>query len=93
MNTYRIGGSVRDHCLKMSTHIGITEVMGAKLEQEMKVDIILESLPDSFSQLKMNYNMNKLKLALIDLMDELESVERSLVKQESAYHAKCSVIH
>ena len=64
--------------------------MGDKLEREMKVDMILESLPDSFSQFKMNYNMNKLKLTPIDLMHELESAERSLMKQGSSYHAKSS---
>ena len=32
--------------------------------------------------------MNKLKLTPIDLMHKLESVESSLVKQGSAYHAE-----
>ena len=56
----------------------------------MKVDMILESLPDSFNRFKMNYNMNKLKLTPIDLMHEVESAERSFVKQGSANHAKSS---
>ena len=38
----------------------------------------------------MNYNMNKLKLTPIDLMHKLESAERSLMKQESSYHAESS---
>ena len=38
----------------------------------------------------MNYNMNKLKLTPVDLMHKRESVERSLVKQGSAYHAESS---
>ncbi|XP_060674734.1 uncharacterized protein LOC132804413 [Ziziphus jujuba] len=90
MNTRMTGGSVWDHCLKMMAHISTAEVMGAKLEQEMKIDMILESLPDSFSQFKMNYNMNKLKLTPVELMHELESTERSLGKQGSAYHAESS---
>ena len=56
----------------------------------MKIDMILEFLPNSFGQFKMNYNMNKLKLTLVEPMHELESAERSLVKQGSAYHAKSS---
>ena len=34
--------------------------------------------------------MNKLKLTYVDLMHELESAERSVVKQGSAYHAESS---
>ena len=56
----------------------------------MKVHMILESLPNSFSQLKINYNMNKLKLTSIDLMHKLDNAERFLMKQGSAYHAKSS---
>ena len=83
MNTRMAGGNVRDHCLKMMGHISTAEVMGAKMDQEMKIDMILESLPNSFGQFKMNYNMNKLKLTPVELMHELESAERSLVKQRS----------
>ena len=74
----------------MMGHISTAEVMGAKLDQEMKIDLILESLPNSFGQFKLNYNMNKLKLTPIELMHELESAERSLVKQGSDYHAESS---
>ena len=56
----------------------------------MKIDLILESLPNSFGQFKLNYNMNKLKLTPIELMHELESAERSIVKQGSVYHAESS---
>ena len=90
MNTRMTGGNVRDHCLKMMGHISTAEVMGAKLDQEMKIDLILESLPNSFGQFKLNYNMNKLKLTPIELMHELEIAERSLVKQGNAYHAESS---
>ena len=48
MNTSMTGGNVRDHCLKMMGHISTTVVVGAKLDQEMKIDMILESLPYSF---------------------------------------------
>ena len=74
----------------MMGHISTARVMGAKQDQEMKIDMILESLPNNFGQFKMNYNMNKLKLTPNELMHELESAESSLVKQESAYHAESS---
>ena len=62
MNTRMTGGSVRDHCLTMMSYINRAEVIGATLKEEMKIDIILESLPNNFNQFKMNYNMNKLNL-------------------------------
>ena len=91
MNTRMTGGSVRDHYLAMMSHISRVFVTGATLEEEMKIDIILESLPDSFNQFKMNYNMNKLNLTPTQLMHELESAEESLVKPASVHLAEGSV--
>ena len=59
--------------------------MGAKLEEEMQINIILESLPDSFNQFNMNYNINKLKLTPTHLLHEFESAEQSLVKLASVH--------
>lgn len=74
----------------MMSYISCTEVIGAKLEQEMLIDTILNYLYDSFDKFKMAYDMNKLNLTLTELMHELESVERSLVKLGCVYHAKTS---
>ena len=71
MTTRMTGGSVRDHCLKMMSHLTQAEIMGTKLEQKSKIDIILESLPDHYTQFKVNYNMNKLDLTPTELMHEL----------------------
>ena len=91
MNTRMTRGSVRDHCLAMMSHINRAEVMGATLEEEMKIDIILESLSDSFNQFKMNYNMNKLNLTPTQLMHELDSAKKSLVKPASVHFAEGSI--
>ena len=91
MKTRMNGGSVRDHFLLMMSHISQVEVMGATLEEEMKIDIILKSLPDSFNQFKINYNMNKLKLTPTELMHELESAKESLVKLASVHLTEDSV--
>ena len=74
MNTRMTGGSVRDHCLKMMSHLNQAEVLGMKLEQRSQIDFIFESLPDRFTQFKVNYNMNKMDLTptvacLIILLD------------------------
>ena len=45
INTRMTGGRVKDHCLAMISHISRAEVMGAKLQKEMKIDFILQSLP------------------------------------------------
>ena len=37
-------------------------MVGAKLPKEMKVDLILQSLPKYFNQFKVNYNMHKMDL-------------------------------
>ena len=75
----------------MMSHLNRAEMMGATLEEGMKIDIILESLLDSFSQFKMNYNMNKLKLTPTQLMHDLESAGESLVKLASVHLVKGSV--
>ena len=78
INTRMIGGRVKDHCLAMISHISQAEVMGAKLQKEMKIDLILQSLPEHFNQFKVNYNMHKMDLTPVQLMHELQSVEQSL---------------
>ena len=45
INTRMTGGRVKDHCLAMISHISRAEVMGAKLQKEMKIDLIFKSLP------------------------------------------------
>ena len=69
---------MKDHYLAMISHISRAEVMRAKLQKEMKIDLILQSLPKHVNQFKVNYNMHKMDLTPVQLMHELESVEQSL---------------
>ena len=62
INTCITGGRVKDHYLAMISHISRAEVMEAKLQKEMKIDLILQSLPKHFNQFKVNYNMHKMDL-------------------------------
>ena len=41
INIRMTGGLVKDHCLAMISHISRAKVMGAKLQKEMTVDLIL----------------------------------------------------
>jgi len=65
------GTPVRENVLKMIGYLNVLEVLGAEIDGETQVDMILNSLPASFTQYKLNYNMNKLKLSLSELVSSL----------------------
>ena len=83
INSCMTGGRVKDHCLAMISHISRAEVMGAKLQKEMKIYLILQSLPKHLNRFKVNYNMHKMDLTPVQLMHELESAEQSLTEPGS----------
>ena len=91
INTCMTGGRVKDHCLAMISHISRAEVMGAKLQKEMKIDLILQSLSKNFNQFKVNYNMHKMDLSPIQLIHELESAEQSLKEPGRINFTECSI--
>ena len=91
INTRMTSGRVKDHCLAMISHISRAEVMGEKLRKEMKIDLILQSLPKHFNQFKVNYNMHKMDLTPVQLMHELESAEQSLKEPGSINFTEGSV--
>ncbi|XP_057969469.1 uncharacterized protein LOC131158621 [Malania oleifera] len=62
---------VRNHVLKMIGLLNEHEILGAEIDWETQVDIILQSLPDSFKQFFLNYNMSKLSHSLAELIEEL----------------------
>ena len=65
------GSSVREHCLTMISNLNTLEVLGADIDGESQVDMILQSLPESFKEFRLNYNMNKRIYSLSELMNEL----------------------
>ncbi|XP_074576216.1 uncharacterized protein LOC141832654 [Curcuma longa] len=69
------GTPVRDHVLKMIGHLNEIEILGGQMDADTQCDIILQSLPKSFEQFRLNYNMNKLDLTLAGLLTELVSAE------------------
>ncbi|XP_063946437.1 uncharacterized protein LOC135151614, partial [Daucus carota subsp. sativus] len=76
MNTQMAEGTpVRDHVLKMMSHLNEIEILGAELDGETQIDIILMSLPKSFEQFRLNYNMNKRQYSLAELLTELQAAE------------------
>ena len=83
MNTTMVETTlVRDHVLKMIGLLNELEILGAEIDGESHVDIILQSLPDSYKQFFLNYNMNKPQWTLAQLLKELVSAE-GLIKKPS----------
>jgi hypothetical protein len=76
MNTQMAEGTpVRDHVLLMMSHLNEMEVLGADINGETQIDIILMSLPKSFEQFRLNYTMNKRVYSLAELLTELQAAE------------------
>ena len=66
---------VRVHILEVIALLNDMEIMRALIDEETQVDIVLETLSDSFDTFKLNYSMNKLSYNLTELMKELQAVE------------------
>ena len=77
------GSSIQTHVLKMIdliTHVGQLDFT---MHGELSQDLILQSLPDSFSQFVINYHMNKLNISLPELLNMLK-IAKSHFKGEKA---------
>ena len=48
------GTPVRDHVLKMIAHLNELEILGAEIDGESQVNIMLMSLPESFKNFFLN---------------------------------------
>ena len=51
------------------------EILGATIDTQTQVDIILNSLPASFAHFKLNYNINQMNFSMSELMSSLQSAE------------------
>ena len=71
-------GTSREYCLRMISHLNTLEVLGADTDGESQVDIILQSLRESFKEFRLNYNMNKKIYTLSKLMNELVAAKSIL---------------
>jgi hypothetical protein len=66
---------VGPHVLKMIDLIKPLEKLGCKIGKELSQDLILQSLPDSFSQFVVNFNMNKMNTDLHKMLNLLIDYE------------------
>ncbi|XP_017628521.1 uncharacterized protein LOC108471409 [Gossypium arboreum] len=58
------GSPVGPHVLKMIGYIESLFKLGFPLGQELATDVILQSLPDSYNQFVLNFNMNEIDKTL-----------------------------
>ena len=65
------GTPVRELALKMIDFLNELEILGTEIDADSQIDIILQSLPDSFNQFRLNYLMNKKDYTFSELMNEL----------------------
>ncbi|XP_047943044.1 uncharacterized protein LOC125189858 [Salvia hispanica] len=62
----------------------LIEVLGGTIDPESQITIILQSLPPSFQQFKLNFEMNKRDYTLAELLTELQSAEDLMVQAKIA---------
>ena len=55
----------------MISNLNTLEVLGADIDGESQMDMILQSLSESFKEFRLNYNINKKIYSLFELMNEL----------------------
>ena len=53
------------------------------MDGELSQDLILQSLPESFSQFVVNYHMNKLNSSLPELLNMLKTAESHIKKDKA----------
>ena len=62
---------VPEHILKMISFLNELETLGANFDAQTQVDMILNLLPQSFAQFKLNYNVNQMNFSMSELMISL----------------------
>lgn len=68
-------GLVNEHVFKMIDYIEQLKALNFSIDGELSIDLILQSLPDSFFQFIMNFNMNEIECSLAELLKMLNTAE------------------
>ncbi|KAK8983773.1 hypothetical protein V6N11_009559 [Hibiscus sabdariffa] len=74
------GAQVGAHVIKMMGYIQTLEKLGFALNNELAIDVILQSLPDSFNYFVLNFNMNEFNKTLPQLLGMLRTAESNMKK-------------
>ena len=71
------------HVLKMIGYIERLEALGFSMDNYLYIDLVLQSLPESYSGFIVNFNMNNLERSLPELLNMLRVVEKDLKKSKA----------
>ncbi|KAK8618054.1 hypothetical protein V6N13_115929 [Hibiscus sabdariffa] len=74
------GSPVGAHVIKMMGYIPTLEKPGFALNDELAIDVVLQSLPDSFNQFVLNFNMNEINKTLPQLLGMSRTSEGNMKK-------------
>ena len=74
------GTSVSAHVLKMKGLIDKLDKLGTPISHELDTDLILGSLPESYDQFVMNYNMHHMEKSIAELHGTLKNAETNIQK-------------
>ncbi|KAK8539355.1 hypothetical protein V6N12_042983 [Hibiscus sabdariffa] len=72
------GSPVGAHVIKMMGYIQTLEKLGFALNDELAIDVVLQSLPDSFNQFVLNFNMNEINKTLPHLLGMLRTAKGNM---------------
>ncbi|KAK8625706.1 hypothetical protein V6N13_056867 [Hibiscus sabdariffa] len=74
------GSPVGAHVIKMMGYIQTLGKLGFALNDELAIDVVLQSLSDSFNQFGLHFNMNEINKTLPQLLGMLRTAEGNIKK-------------
>ncbi|XP_071739851.1 uncharacterized protein [Rutidosis leptorrhynchoides] len=77
------GTFVSSYVLKMKSYIDLIERLGSSIGPELAIDLILNSLPKSYDQFVLNYNMNNWEKSISKLHLMLKTAEKNIPSKTS----------
>src|SRR3954465_9353289 len=81
------GSSVSEHVLKMSGHANKLQSLGIIIPNALGIHCVLQSLPPSYKNFVMNYNMQRMDRTLPEFLSMLKSAEVEIMKEHQVLMA------
>src|SRR3954469_15210635 len=76
------GNSISEHVLKMSRNANKLQSLGIVIPNALGIHRVLQSLPPSYKNFVMNYNMQRTDKSLPELFSMLKSTEVEIKKED-----------